>query len=105
LDAVDVLVRDGNYAVVVLDVRGVDERALLNTPKTLWHRLHRAAESRPAAVLVQTTRGLVPSVPWRLTLSKPLGLRAQRQVHAELFTALKVEIARGHSAQPEALAG
>ncbi|MDB6169075.1 MAG: hypothetical protein JWM88_1939 [Verrucomicrobia bacterium] len=105
LAAADVLVRDGNYAVVVLDLRGMNERALLNTPKSLWHRLQRAAESRPAAVLVQTTRGLVPAVPWRLTLSKPFGLAASRLSQEKLLAQLTVEIVRGHVMPAEELAG
>ena len=92
----DVLVRDGNYAVVVVDLRGLAERELLNLPKAQWHRLQRAAESRAAAVLVQTTRGVVPAVPWRLTLKTPHGLAARRTTQDKLVAALTVEIARGH---------
>ena len=76
--AADVLVRDGNYAVVIMDLRGLAERELLTLPKAQWHRLQRAAESRPAAVLVQTTRGLVPAVPWRLLLRTTHGLGMRR---------------------------
>jgi hypothetical protein len=92
----DVLVRDGNYAVVVVDLRGLAERELLNLPKAQWHRLQRAAESRPAAVLVQTTRGLVPAVPWRLTLKTVHGLNTRRTTQDQLIAALTVEVARGH---------
>ncbi|MDB6127659.1 MAG: hypothetical protein JWM35_1555 [Verrucomicrobia bacterium] len=105
LAAADVLVRDGNYAVIALDLRGMNERMLLNTPKSLWHRLHRAAESRPAAVLVQTTRGLVPAVPWRLTLAKPFGLASRRLTQEQLLAGLVVEIARGHVVHAEEMAG
>jgi hypothetical protein len=103
--AADILIRDGNYSVVVIDLRGINERALLTTPKSLWHRLQRAAESRPTAVLVQTTRGIVPAVPWRLALSCPLGLSAQRIPRAELLNQLTVEVVRGHHRMTEELAG
>jgi len=92
----DVLVRDGNYAMVVMDLRGLAERELLNLPKAQWHRLQRAAESRPTAVLVQTTRGLVPAVPWRLTLKTEHGLSMRRTTQDKLVAALTVEVARGH---------
>jgi hypothetical protein len=101
LAAADVLVRDGNYGVVSLDLRGVQERALLSLSKSLWHRLQRAAESRPAAVLVQTTRGVVPAVPWRLTLSSPLGLKAQRVPREKLLDQLGVDVVRGHASVSE----
>ncbi len=104
LAAVDVLVRDGNYAVVVLDLRGIERRTLLGIPKGQWHRLHRAAESRPAAILVQTTVGVVPAVPWRLILNTPLGVTARRMPRDGLLAQLDVQLGRGH-ARPEELAG
>ena len=104
LAAADVLVRDGNYAVVLLDLRGLAETALRRTPATHWHRLHRAAESRPAAVLVQTTLELVPAVPWRLVLREPLGLGARRKPRDDLAAQLQVEIVRGQ-VHVEELAG
>lgn len=104
LAATDVLVRDGNYAVVAIDLRGLPECDLLRIPKAQWHRLQRAAESRPAAVLVQTTRGLVPAVPWRLTLRTPRGLAAGRIERKRLVGDLTVEVTRGHTAVEE-LAG
>ena len=76
--AADILVRDGNYAVVVLDLRGLAERALLKTSATVWHRLRSATDSSPTAVLVQTATPLVPAVAWRLTLGTPLPLAARR---------------------------
>lgn len=104
LAAADVLVRDGNYAVVVLDLRGVARRELLGVPKGQWHRLHRAAESRPAAVLVQTTEPLVPAVPWRLVLEAPAGWDARRRTRNQLLARLGVQCARGHAWREE-LAG
>ena len=92
----DVLVRDGNYAVIVVDLRGLAERELLDLPKAQWHRLQRAAESRPAAVLVQTPCGLVPAVPWRLTLKTAHGLALRRTTQEQLVAALTVEVGRGH---------
>jgi len=100
----DVLVRDGNYAVVIVDLRGLAERELLSLPKAQWHRLQRAVESRPTAVLVQTTRGLVPAVPWRLTLQTATGLSGRRVPQEKLVTALTVAVARGH-VMPEEKAG
>lgn len=94
--AADILARDGNYAVVVLDLRGLPERALLKTPASFWHRLRQAVEHSPTAVLVQTTLPLVPAVPWRLNLSEPILLGQCRTLRAELVNALRVEVVRGH---------
>lgn len=96
LAVADILVRDGNYSVVVLDVRGLAERALLKIPATAWHRLRHAAEGSPSAVLVQTTTSMVPAVPWRLMLSQPVSLAARRASRASIANSLTVEVARGH---------
>ena len=104
LAAADVLVRDGNYAAVVIDLRGIAERVLRRTPATEWHRLHRAAESRPAAVLVQTVFPLVPAVPWRLALRVPQDLTRRGKPQGQLAAELKVETVRGH-VRLEELAG
>ena len=101
LAAADVLVRDGNYAVVVIDLRGIAERVLRRTPSPAWHRMHRAAENQPAAVLVQTPFALVPAVPWRLTLRATQGLAQRRRSQAELAAELRVETVRGHVATEE----
>jgi hypothetical protein len=103
--AADILVRDGNYAVAILDLRGCPERALRRTPASVWHRLHRAAEGGSVALLVQTTFALVPSVPWRLALGAPFALaevEAPRQVLADR---LAVQTERGREPAIESLAG
>ncbi len=109
LAAADVLVRDGNFAAVVLDLRGCDERALGKLPAATWHRLHRATEASAVAVLVQSTRALVPAVPCRLILGLAQPLGSRRAVRGELAARLDVTVARGHAEArdegQEALAG
>jgi RecA/RadA recombinase len=92
--AADVLVRDGNYAVVIFDLRGIAERTLLKTPATVWHRLRHATEASPSAVLVQTTTALVPTVPCRLVLREPIPLAKRRVRRAELADSIQVEVER-----------
>ncbi len=96
LAAADVLVRDGNYAAVVLDFRGVAEKALRAQPGTTWHRLHRVIEHASPAVLALTPCPLVPAVSWRLVLSTSHGLSARRWSAQNLLAHLTVEVARGH---------
>ncbi len=101
LAAGDLLVRDGNYGAIVLDLRGLAERALRRQPATSWYRLQRAAEGGTAAVLVLTAFPLVPAVPWRLVLPRPLALANTRLPRADLAADLAVEISRGHVAAEE----
>ncbi|HEX3728721.1 MAG TPA: hypothetical protein VHV47_02880 [Opitutaceae bacterium] len=96
LAATEILVRDGNYAAVVLDVRGLPARSLRQLPPASWYRLQRAAEGGAAAVLVQSTFPLVPGVPWRLVLPDSVPLGRARSPRAWLAAHLRVEKARGH---------
>lgn len=105
LECADVLVRDGNYAVMVFDARGVPARALRQQPASAWHRLRLAAEQNPGAVLVQSTAGFVPAVPWRLVLRTPAALGDLRRTRAERVAALAVGVERGHAGAGEELAG
>ncbi len=100
----NMLVRDGNYAAVVLDLRGISDRLLKRLPASAWHRLHRAAENGPA-VLVQTAQPLVPAVPWRILLDTPHGLTSQRLPQDALADTVAAEVLRGHLASVEALTG
>jgi hypothetical protein len=103
--AADLLVRDGNYAVVVLDLRGCAERALRRTPAAAWYRLQRAAECGTVAVLVQTTSPLVPAVPWRLVLDTPLSLADAGEPREAVADRLSVRTERSHAQAMEVLAG
>lgn len=105
LAAADVLARDGNYAAIVIDLRGLAEGALRRTPDAVWLRLRRAAESRPAAILVQTEFPLVPAVARRLVLRMPRGLSHRRREQAELAAQATAEMVRGRAAAAEEMAG
>jgi hypothetical protein len=95
LGVADILVRDGNFAVVVLDLRDVPARELQRTPASSWHRLHRLAERQPAAVLVQTGRAIVPAVARRLALTSPLSRPERTPERKELAARLVPEVLRG----------
>jgi hypothetical protein len=105
LAAADILVRDGNYAVLILDLRGCADRALRRTAASVWYRLQRAAEGGSVAVLVQTTAPLVPAVPWRLVLDTPLSLAGSDLPREFVVDALEVRAERSHPAVTEEMTG
>jgi hypothetical protein len=86
-------------------LRGLAEGALRRTPDAVWLRLRRAAESRPAAILVQTEFPLVPAVARRLVLRMPRGLSHRRREQAELAAQATAEMVRGRAAAAEEMAG
>ena len=105
LQCADVLVRDGNYATLVIDLRGIPARAVRQQPSSVWHRLRLAAEANPCAVVVLSTGNLIPAVPWRILLRVPATLSDLRRTRAERSALLSVEVARSHPGTREQLAG
>ena len=82
LQSVDLIARDANLGLVVLDLRRAPEADLRRTPATQWYRLQRAVESTDLAFLIQTPRAVVPSAQLRLVLNTPHALAdATRERH------------------------
>ena len=69
LSATDLLARDANLGLVVLDVRHAVERELRRTPASFWYRLQRAVEPADLALVVITPRTSVPSAQLRFILN------------------------------------
>ncbi len=69
LQAADLLVRDANLGLVVLDLRRCSAAALDRTPATYWHRLRHAAETAGLPLVVQTPHAAVPSARIRFVLA------------------------------------
>ncbi len=58
MHAADILVRDANLGLVMLDLRGLEWRALRGVPATTWYRLQRALERTDMALVVFTSENL-----------------------------------------------
>ena len=71
LDAVkaaDLLLRDGNFTLVVLDLVLNASVELRKIPQTSWYRLQRLVETAPAAFLVLTRASIISSAQLKLSL-------------------------------------
>jgi hypothetical protein len=73
--AADLLLRDGNFPIVVLDLvlNAADE--LRKIPQTSWYRLQRLVEAIPTAFLVLTRRSMISSAQLKLVLQNQWTLR------------------------------
>jgi hypothetical protein len=75
LQATDLLVRDGNLPLILVDLQMVPQRELLRQPGTLWHRLRAQAELQSGVLLILTPSTCIPAAQhrvqlcWRLDLS------------------------------------
>ena len=61
LKAADLLVHAGGFAMVVLDLSGIDERTMHRIPPSVWFRLRRGAEQTGCAFVVTAERPLTGS--------------------------------------------
>jgi hypothetical protein len=68
LHSADLLARDANLGLVVLDLRRAPESDLRRIPGPQWYRLQRAVEPADLALVVLTPRAAVPSAQLRFTL-------------------------------------
>lgn len=101
LTVTDLLARDANLGLVMLDLRNAALRDLRRVPAPLWYRLQRAVEDTELALLVITPRPLVPSAALRLELTTPHPLAALAQDRPDLLPHLIPHLARHR--QPHAL--
>lgn len=72
--AADLLLRDGNFPLVVLDLILNASSELRKIPQTSWYRLQRLVETAPTAFLVLTRTSIISSAQLKLTLDNIWGV-------------------------------
>ncbi len=83
LNATDLLARDANFSLLLLDLRRAPAADLRRVPGPQWYRLQRAVEPTDLALVVETPRPSVPSAQLRFTLATshaPSALDHERSV-------------------------
>jgi hypothetical protein len=95
--AADLLLRDGNFPLVILDLVLNPPEELRKIPQTSWYRLQRLVELVPTAFLVFTRRSVVSSAQWKLTLANYR--RLQDLDKHDSVSRLKIDVHRVHGAQ------
>jgi hypothetical protein len=88
LSAADLLARDANLGLVVLDLRRAPESDLRRTPATQWYRLQRAVEPTDVALVIETPRASVPSAQLRFQLTRSHAADALDHERATLIAEL-----------------
>jgi hypothetical protein len=68
IKAADLLLRDGNFPLVVLDLVLNAPEELRKIPQTSWYRLQRLVEPTSTALLVLTRRSMISSAQLKLVL-------------------------------------
>ncbi|HMJ06143.1 MAG TPA: hypothetical protein VK474_07785, partial [Chthoniobacterales bacterium] len=95
----DLLLRDGNFPLVVLDLvlNAADE--LRKIPSSSWYRLQRLVEPAPIAFLILTRRSMSSSAHLKLVLQNTWTLPDLQK--ADRFSQFQFRVPRGHGVRQE----
>jgi hypothetical protein len=90
LQAADLLVRDSNFALVIMDLRWSAGSEVRRINATVWYRLQRVVTHSEVALLVLSPRPLVPSARFRFQLTRTFPMAALQADQAALTEELAV---------------
>ncbi|PYI90451.1 MAG: hypothetical protein DME97_17385 [Verrucomicrobia bacterium] len=94
VQAADLLLRDGNFPLVVLDLVLNASDELRKIPQTNWYRLQRLVEAAPTAFLVLTRRNMISSAHLKLSLENAWRLSELDQL--DRIARLNIQVERVH---------
>ena len=97
MQAADLLLRDGNFPLVILDLVLNPAEELRKIPPSHWYRLQRLVEPVPTAFLVLTPRNLISSAHWKLALENHWALPQLEEEAADLQARLRIRVQRAQS--------
>jgi hypothetical protein len=90
--ATDLLLRDGNCPLLVLNLQNVPPQKLKPISNSVWHRFHRLVENRPLALLVLSTQPLVQGVRTRIASTTGWNISALNTPRSALLEHLRVRV-------------
>lgn len=94
LKAADVLLRDGNLPLMILDLKLNPEIQLRRIPATTWYRFQRLVETTCVSCLVFTPRAMVAPAKIRITLDSEFSLTDLERDAGELLRKMKLEVVK-----------
>ena len=92
--AADLLLRDGNFPLLIVDLILNSPGELRKIPQTTWYRLQRLVESVPTACLVLTRYEMVSSAQLKLVLENSWNLETLEKHDA--ISQLRIAVKRSH---------
>jgi len=93
LKAADLLLRDGNLPLVLLDLVSNPAAQLRKISATTWYRFQRLIEQTSAVCIVFTSRVMVAPAQVRITLHSQFSINALEREPQELLLELKLDVA------------
>ncbi|MGH7940756.1 MAG: hypothetical protein ACREFR_06785 [Limisphaerales bacterium] len=92
LKAADLLLRDKNLPLVLIDLKLAQERQLRKIPAALWYRFQRLVEETSAVCMVFTSWPMVSPAQTRIALHSAFSLDALEKDTRELLGELRLEV-------------
>jgi hypothetical protein len=94
IKAADLLLRDGNFPLVIVDLVLNAPEELRKIPQTSWYRLQRLVESVPTACLVLSRQSMVSSAQLKMVLENSWALKNLGDGNA--ISRLRFRVQRSH---------
>lgn len=88
LKAADILLRDGNLPVLLLDLQMAPTRQLRRIPASTWHRFHRVVENSATVLLVLTPQPMIEGAPSRIAVQIASPWKAMNEPRKQLLDEL-----------------
>lgn len=92
LKAADLVLRDGNLNIVLIDLNLNGERQLRKIPATHWYRFQRLVEATGTVCIVLAPHSIVGPAQVRIKLRPQLSIAALDHNFNELLTTLEMEV-------------
>ena len=92
--AADLLLRDGNFPLVIVDLLWNGPAELQKIPQTSWYRLQRLAEGVPSACLVISRQSMVSSAQLKIVLENSWSLADLEKQNG--LSTVRMRIQRSH---------
>jgi hypothetical protein len=102
IKAADLLLRDGNFPVVIVDLVLNAAEETRKIPQTNWYRLQRLVEAAPTACLVLTRQSMVGSAQLKIVLENFWTLETFEEADAN--SQLRIHVQRSHLQQADGAA-
>lgn len=96
--AADLLLRDGNLPLVLMDLQSHPARAIHRIPSSTWHRFHRLTEQSGSALLVFTTQPVVEGAHIRVLPEPGAVFPDLCRIRDDIIRELPVKVLERHAA-------
>lgn len=92
IKATDLLLRDGNLSLVILDLQMVAPVVLRKIQASTWHRFQRLLEQTTTALVILTPQPMVEGAHVRISADANWTLAAQRRWRSELIQEMPIRV-------------